>query len=108
MIGSALDEVREAERDAERLVEEAKLKALSIVSEARAKASQLLKDREAELSRNGEQLSEKQGERLRALREKILAEGSSELKSLRRAAEKKSDAAVGLVLDAVEKEIVGQ
>ena len=103
--GAALDEVRKAESEAERLVADAKKKAAAIVLDARGKASQFLKDREHELAVRKAQLEAKRSERMLAIREKAMAGGSLELKSLRKSAERKVDDAVGIVLDGFEREI---
>ena len=103
---TALDEIKDAEKEADRIIEDAEKKKQKIISDARLSAAQFLKDREAELAGKKAQAIGRQKEKLLAAREKILGEGVDELKSLRKNAEKRADEAIALVLEAFEKEIM--
>ncbi|MBI2141376.1 hypothetical protein HYU16_03035 [Candidatus Woesearchaeota archaeon] len=103
---TVLDEIKGAEKEADRLVEEAERQKQKIMADSRLRAAQFLKDREAELAEGKVQAVERQKEKIAAGREKILGEGVSELKSIRRNAEKRANDAIDLVLEAFEKEIL--
>lgn len=107
MIGSALEDVRKAEAEADRIVEDARKKAAAIVSGAKEKAAHLLRQRKEETGQKKAQLEARRKEKADAAREKVLAEGSAEIKSLRKLSEKKTDDAVELVLEAFEREASG-
>ncbi|MBI3036214.1 hypothetical protein HYY73_00435 [Candidatus Woesearchaeota archaeon] len=102
---TALEEVKQAENDAERLVEDSAKRKESIIAEGRVKAARFLKEKEEGLAGEKADALERQKEKALAAREKVLAEGMEKLKSLRRSAEKQTDDAVELVMDAFEKEI---
>ena len=103
---TALAEIRQAEKDAERMIDEANQKKVAILAQARARVAELAKESEAERVKKRAQLQEKQQEKVAASREKLLAEGAENLKAIQRAGEKKIGDAVALVLDAVEKELL--
>lgn len=103
---TALDEIKDAEKEADNLLEEAEKQKQKIISGARLAAAQFLKDREAGLSEKKAQMIERQKEKIAAAREKILGEGMGELKSLRKNAGKRANDAIDLVLEAFEKEIM--
>ena len=103
---TALDEIKDAEKEADRIVEEAEKQKQKIISDSRMRAAQFLKDREAELAEKKAQMIERQKEKISAAREKMLSEGMSELKSIRKNAEKRANDAIDLVLEAFEKEIL--
>ncbi len=105
MVGNALEEVRAAEKDADRIIEDSNRKKEVVISEARAKAARFLKEREDELAKKKAEAVERLKEKLLASRSKVLGEGSDKLKSLRKSAERKVDEAVELVLEAFENEI---
>ena len=105
MLEAALEEVKEAEKEADRLLEAEKQKSIKVIAEARNKAAQYVKDSEDALAKKKAQLIERQKEKLLAAREKVLSEGLDRLKSLRRSAEKKAVVAVDFVLEAFEKEL---
>ncbi|MBI2550536.1 hypothetical protein HYV83_05155 [Candidatus Woesearchaeota archaeon] len=105
-MNTALEEIKQAENDAERLVEDSGKRKESIIAEGRVKAAQFLKEKEEGLAREKAEALEHQKEKALAAREKVLAEGRDKLKSLRKSAEKQADGAVELVMDAFEKEIV--
>lgn len=105
MVGNALEEVRAAEREADRIIEDASRKKEAIISEARAKAARFLKEKEDELAKRKAELMERQKEKLLASRSKVLGEGSDRLKSLRKSAERKEGDSAELVLEAFENEI---
>ena len=106
MAGNALEEVRAAEREAERIIEDASRKKEAIIGEARAKAAQFLKGKEEGLAKGKAEAMERLKEKLLASRSKVLGEGSDKLKSLRKSAERKVDEAAELVLEAFENEIM--
>lgn len=106
MLGAVLEDVRKAESDADRILDEARLKSAAIVAEAREKAAQSLKENQEELASKLAQFAERRKEKMLALREKARSEGADELRSLRKAGEKKLDDAVALVLEAFESEIL--
>ena len=105
MIEAALDEVREAEREADRLLEAEKQKSAKLVADARNKAAQHVKDSEGSLDNKNAQVIERQKEKIVATREKVLADGLDRLKSLRKSADKRTAEAVDFVLEAFEKEL---
>lgn len=105
MVGNALEEVRQAEKEADRIIEDASRKKEAIIGEARAKAARFLKDGGEELAERKAESIERLKEKLLASRSKILGEGSDKLKSLRKSAEMKTDEAAELVLEAFENEI---
>ncbi len=105
MAETVLEEIKLAEKEAERLVGEAGGRRAKIIADARNKAAQFLKEKEDELSRKKAQAAERLKEKLLAARQKLLEEGSDKLKSLRKSAEKRAGDAVELVLDAFEKKI---
>ena len=105
MIEHALEEIRKAENEADRLVEEAKRKSSSIISEAKEKAAKMLKETEERLAQKKAQSEGHRKEKTLELRSKILGEGSIELKSLRKSAAKKTDEAAELVLEAFDREV---
>jgi len=100
-----LEDIRLAEKEAERIVTEANSKKPKIISDARARAAQFLKEKEVELAGQKAIAAEKQKEKITAARGKLLGESSEKLKSLRKSSEKRTDDAVNLVLDALEAEI---
>ena len=101
-----LGEIKDAEKEADRIVEEAEKQKQKIISDSRMRAAQFLKDMEAELAEGKAQAIERQKEKIAAGREKILGEGMNELKSLRKNAEKRVNDAIDLALEAFEKEIL--
>ena len=103
---TALDEIKDAEKEADRIVEEAEKQKQKIISDSRMQAAQFLKGREAELADGKAESIERHKEKILAAREKMLGEGSSGLKLLRKSAEKRAEEAVALVLEAFEKEIL--
>ena len=105
MIEAALDEVREAEREADRLLEAEKQKSAKLVADARNKAAQHVKDSEGSLDNKNAQVIERQKEKIVATREKVLADGLDRLKLLRKSADKRTAEAVDFVLEAFEKEL---
>ena len=105
MIEAALDEVREAEREADRLLEAEKQKSAKLVADARNKAVQHVKDSEGSLANKNAQVIERQKEKIVATREKVLADGLDRLKLLRKSADKRTAEAVDFVLEAFEKEL---
>ena len=106
MIETALNEVKGAEKEAERLVEDEKQKAAKLVAEVRNKSSQYVKNSGDELARKKAQLIERQKEKIMAAREKALADGMDKLKLLKRSAEKKTAEAAEMVVEAFEKEVM--
>ena len=105
MIEAALEEIREAEKEADRLLEAEKHKSTKLVAEARNKAAQHVKDSEDSLTERKAQMVEQQKEKIMAACEKVLADGLDRLKSLRMSADKKTSEAVDFVLEAFEKEL---
>lgn len=105
-MNNALEEIKQAENDAERLVEGSVRRKESIIAEGRVKAAQFLKEKEEGLAKEKAEALERQKEKALAAREKVLAEGRDRLKSLRKSAEKRIGDAVELVMDAFENEIV--
>ncbi len=105
MAGTALEEIRQAEKEADKLIEGAAGRKDAIISEARAKAAKFLKDREEELAEDKARSMERLKEKLLATREKVLSEGSDTVKALRKSGEKKISEAAELVLEAFENEI---
>ena len=106
MIETALDEVKGAEKEADRLVEEEKRKVVKFIAEVRNKAAQYVKESEEDLAKKKAQLMEHQKVKILAARERVLADGLDRLKLLRRSAEKREAEAVDVVLEAFEKEIM--
>ena len=106
MIETALDEVKGAEKEADRLVEDTKHRGAKLIAEVRKKADEYVKNSEEELAKKKAQLMEHQKVKVLAAREKVLAEGLDRLKSLRKSAEKRAAEAVDVVLEAFEKEIM--
>ena len=105
-MNTALEEIKQAENDAERLVEDSGKRKESIIADGRVKAAQFLKEKEEGLAREKADTLERQKEKALAAKEKLLGEGRDKLKSLRKSAEKRIDDAVELVMDAFESEIV--
>lgn len=105
MTESTLDEIKQAENDADRIVEDARKKSAAIVAGAKEKAAEILRQGSEEAARVSGQLAGKRQEKLQAVREKVLGEGAAEIKSLRKSGEKRVEEAVGLVLEAFEMEI---
>ena len=105
MAETALEEIRQAEREADKLIQDAARRKDAIISEARAKAARFLKDREEELAKNKAESLEGLKEKLLATRSKVLAEGADSIKALRKSGEKKTEDAAELVLEAYESEI---
>ncbi len=103
---TALGEIKDAEKEADRIVEEAGKQRQKIISDSRMRAAQFLKDREAELAEGKTEAMERQKEKILVAREKILGEGLNELKSIRKNAEKRVNDTINLVLEAFEKEIL--
>ena len=106
MIETALNEVKGAEKEAERLVEDEKQKSAKLMAEVRNKSSQYVKNSSDELARKKAQLIERQKEKIMAAREKALADGMDKLKLLKRSAEKKTAEAAEMVVEAFEKEVM--
>ncbi len=105
MAETALEEIRQAEKEADKLTEDAARKRDAIISEARARAAKFLKEREEELAKNKAAAIQRLKEKLLATRENILGEGTDKIKALRKSAEKKTEDAAGFVLEAFENEI---
>lgn len=105
MVSNALDEVRAAEKEADRIIEDSNRKKEAIISEARVKAAQFLKEKEDELAKRKAESMERLKEKLLASRNKVLGEGSDRLKALKKSAERKVDEAVELVVEAFDNEI---
>ncbi len=105
MAGSALEEIRQAESDADRIVENARKKAAAIVAGAREKATQVLEQGREDAARISGQISGKRQEKLQAVREKVLDDGAAGLKSVKKSGEAMLGEAVGIVLEAFEGEI---
>ena len=105
MAETALDEIRQAEKEADNLIGDAARKKDAIIGEARARAAQFLKDRGEELAKKKAESIERLKEKLLASRSRVLGEGSDKLKSLRKSAEMKTDEASELVLEAFKNEI---
>ncbi len=105
MIEAVLEEVKEAEKEADRLVEAEKQKSVKLLAAVRNKAAQYVKDSEDLLAKKKAQTVERQKEKILAAREKALADGMDRLKSLRKSADKKTAEAVDFVLEAFEKEL---
>ena len=106
MIETALNEVKGAEKEAERLVEDEKQKAAKLIAEAKNKSLQYVKNSGDELARKKTQLIERQKEKILAATEKVLADGIEKLKLLKKSAEKKTAEAAEMVVEAFEKEIM--
>lgn len=104
-MNTALEEVKDAEKESERIVEEAHRQRVTIIADARTKATQFLKEKEEELARDKAQTMERQKARIMAAKEKVLAEGLEKLKSLRKSAEKRTDAALECTMESFEKTI---
>lgn len=105
MAETALDEIRQAEKEVDRLNEEAARRKEVIISEARARAAKFLKESKEELAKNKAESMESLKGKLLAARGKVLSEGADRIKALRKAGEKKTDEAAELVLEAFENEI---
>ncbi len=105
-MNTALEEIKQAENDAERLVEGSVKRKESIIAEGRVKAAQFLKEKEEGLTKEKVEALERQKEKALAAKEKLLGEGMDKLKSLKKSAEKRMDDAVELVMDAFENEIL--
>ncbi|MBI2175847.1 hypothetical protein HYU40_00670 [Candidatus Woesearchaeota archaeon] len=105
MAGTALEEIRQAEKEADRIIEDAGRRKEAVISEARAKAAQFLKDKEKELAKGKASSMENLKEKLLAARSKVLSEGSEKVKVLRKSGEKKVSEAAELALEAFENEI---
>jgi vacuolar-type H+-ATPase subunit H len=101
----ALEEIKVAEKESERMIEEGGRKKAAIIADAKAKAAQILKEKTGEISADRARSIEKQNERALAAKQKVLDEGETELKAVRKSAEKNVADAVSLVLDAFDKEI---
>ncbi|MBI2581215.1 hypothetical protein HYV85_05435 [Candidatus Woesearchaeota archaeon] len=106
VMDAVLGEIKDAEKEADGIVEEAEKQKQKIISDSRMNAAQFLKAREAELAEGKAQAIERQKEKIAAGRGKILGEGMSELRSMRKNAEKRANVAINLVLEAFEKEIL--
>lgn len=106
MIETALDELKGAEKEADRLLEAEKQQVTKLMAEVRNKAAQYVKDSEDATAKKKVQLLEKQKEKIHAASEKVLYEGRDKLKSLRKSAEKKVDDAVRVALEAFEQEVM--
>lgn len=104
-MNTALEEVKDAEKESEKIVEEVHRQMAAIIADARTKAAQFLKEKEEELARGKAQAMERQKARIMATREKVLAEGLEKLKSLRKAAERRTGAALECVMESFEKTI---
>ncbi len=105
MIEAVLEEVREAEKEADRLLESEKQKSARLVADARNKAAQHVKDSEDSLASKKAQMIERQKEKILAAREKVLADGLDKIKALKKSAEKKTAEAVVFVLEAFDREL---
>jgi V/A-type H+/Na+-transporting ATPase subunit G/H len=105
MAESALEEIKIAENDAEKLTIEANEKKNRIISDARAKAAQFLKERADELANKKAQSIERQKEKALAARQKVLDEGEEKLRTLQKSADKKMEDATALILESFDKEI---
>ncbi|MBI2143239.1 hypothetical protein HYU20_02755 [Candidatus Woesearchaeota archaeon] len=105
MVGNALEEVRAAEKEADRIIEDSNRKKEAIISEARAKVARFLKEKEDDFAKRKAESMERLKEKLVTSRSKVLGEGSDKLKSLRKSAEREVDEAVELVVEAFESEI---
>ena len=105
MLQTVLEEVRQAESEAEKLIVEAGRKKETIIAEARARAAQFLKEKEEELAKKKANVIGLEKEDILAARQKVLGQGGDRLKSLRKSAEKKLEDAVELALEAFDKEI---
>ena len=91
-------EIKEAEKKADEIIEEANLDSERIVQEARNKASKMLAQ---ELERIDKEKSDKIMEfkgKVHVLRETKISEGKESLKILKQNAQKNRDAAVELVI----------
>ena len=106
MIETALNEVKGAEKEAERLVEDEKQKAAKLMAEARNKSLHYVKSSDDDLSRKNAQLMERQKEKIQAAAEKVLADGLEKLKILKKSAEKKTAEAAEMVVEAFEKDVM--
>ena len=105
MAETALEEVRQAEKEASKLIEDAASRKEAIVSEAKAKAARFLNDRKEELAKDKAESVQDLKEKLLATRSKMLSEGAAGIKALRKYGEKKTGEAAELVLEALENEI---
>ncbi len=105
MAETALDEIRQAEKEADKLNEDAARRKDAIISEARARAAKFLKESEEELAKNKAESRESLKGKLLAAMGKVLSEGADRIKALRKAGEKKTGEAAELVLEAFENEI---
>ena len=105
MAETALEEIRQAEREAGKLIQDAGRRKDAIISEARTKATQFLKDREEELAKNKAESIESLKVKLLATRGKMLSEGADSIKALKKSGEKKTSEAAEFVLEALESEI---
>ncbi|MBI2143615.1 hypothetical protein HYU17_00495 [Candidatus Woesearchaeota archaeon] len=104
-MNTVLEEVKAAEGEADKIVEQARQQSQGIISEARSNSARLLKEKEDELSIRKAHSLEKQKERVLAARQKLLAEGSEKLESLEKSAGRNAADAVALVMEAFEREI---
>lgn len=104
MAETALEEIRQAEKEADRIIEDAAHRKGAIISEARAKAARFLKDREEELAKGKAKSMEQLKEKLLAARSKVLSEGSERVKALRKSGERKISEAAELAIAAFENE----
>lgn len=105
MAETALDEIRQAEKEADRLIGDAAGRKDAIIGESRAKAARFLKDREEEFAKDKANSMERLKEKLLASRSKVLSEGSERVKALRKSGERKVGEAAELVLAAFDNEI---
>lgn len=105
MAETALEEIRQAEKEADRIIGDAARRKDAIISESRAKAARFLKDREEELAGDKANSMERLKGKLLESRSKVLSEGSERVKVLRKAGERKISEAAELVLEAFESEI---
>ena len=105
MAETALEEIRQAEKEANKLIQDAARRKDAMISEARAEAAQFVKDREEELAKNKAESLQDLKEKLLATRVKVLSEGAESIKALRKSGEKKTSEAAELVLEALENEI---
>lgn len=104
-MNNVLEEVKAAENAADKIVEGARQQAQVVVSDAKSNAVRLLKEKEEELALKKAQSLERHREKVLAARQKLLAEGFESLGSLKKGADRKTDDAVALVMEAFESEI---
>ncbi|HIG98271.1 TPA: hypothetical protein HA231_02525 [Candidatus Woesearchaeota archaeon] len=102
---AAMEEVRKAEREAGRILEEAKKNAAAILAEARENAASLQREKEGDFSMKKAELLGRGKEKVAALKEKSLEQGRERIAAFVKASNKGQDGAVALVLEAFEREI---